>query len=408
VTRSRTSLLQREFAVHDYIAWSTVATVFLRQKLFHAGVDFYVGYPVMMLNMALLLSAGLLVVHRAQLAILAVIGGVTLLAAMLAGTPPAAPILQLIGITGMSVYYLSALSSQRLDLYRIMDIYAAFSLAVLASVIPEYFIGILRHTGLRPHSIFEEPSHLVFATLPALAYYFFRFVENRSHKLELAIMTVGYLLVDSSLGFMGIMVMLVMAFGRRLSILRIIAMSLVVGILAGGLFLTSANLRLRVLGTFTAASTGNVESSNLSTFSLLTNAYVSYRSFLEHPLVGVGLGGHPYVYDRYVTQIVSEDNEYYGENITDANSMLLRLISEAGLSGIVALVAFFAFFHRAIGKKYRFLQSCFVPYFVVRIARDGTYFSFDLDFFLAMYTLCFLESRIMAYPHALKTGPIAA
>ena len=37
---------------------------------------------------------------------------------------------------------------------------------------------------------------MVNATLPALCYYFFHFLRDRSHKAEMAIFAVGYALAD--------------------------------------------------------------------------------------------------------------------------------------------------------------------------------------------------------------------
>jgi hypothetical protein len=84
--------------------------------------------------------------------------------------------------------------------------------------------------------------------------------------------------------------------------------------------------------------------------------------------------------------------------------MVLRLTSELGLFGILGMFLFFVYFHRALGERYRFLQKCFIPYFVVRLTRDGHYFSLELYFFLAIYIMNFLESRVVAYTRPQSIG----
>ena len=189
--------------------------------------------------------------------------------------------------------------------------------------------------------------------------------------------------------------MIVIAFSRRMTFLRAIAGLVVISMLAGGAYLASANVRLRASGTLVALSTQNLDQSNQSNLCPAVECICELSQLSDHPIIGIGLGGHQYAYMHYVGQVVNQGTVLYGQNITDANSMPLRLISEMGIFGIGGLILFFAYFSRATGEKYRFLQQCFIPYFVVRILRDGHYFSLELYFFMAIYVLCFLESRIV-------------
>ena len=108
--------------------------------LFRSGIDIYLGYIVVVANCLLLFASGQLVVHRAHLAILAAITGEAFIAAAVAGTPLITPIAQVLGITVMSIFYFSFAATQRNDLFRLMDIYSACALMIVAYGIVQYIL----------------------------------------------------------------------------------------------------------------------------------------------------------------------------------------------------------------------------------------------------------------------------
>lgn len=76
-----------------------------------------------------------------------------------------------------------------------------------------------------------------------------------------------------------------------------------------------------------------LDESNVSTYVFCSGAMIAYKSFLNSPLFGLGLGSLPMSYTRYIPQ--SKYNMDGNKN--DASSLFFRLISETGLLGIQAI-----------------------------------------------------------------------
>lgn len=75
-----------------------------------------------------------------------------------------------------------------------------------------------------------------------------------------------------------------------------------------------------------------------SSFVLFNNYVVAKENFFSNPLFGTGLGSHGHAYEKYnLNKFMGNEYKF---NTADANSMLLRLLSETGLFGIVLMFLF--------------------------------------------------------------------
>jgi hypothetical protein len=394
------AILTRRFAVDDYIVGSTVASAFMLVNVFHAGIDVFLGYPIVLLNCAILLATNRLVIHRNHAAAIGLLAILTLLAARFSATPLNAILAQIVGITLMSVYYFSVLSTSGLTVQRWMDLYARYAFALALLGLADFVVRkYLLHQGdVRLTAFFAEPSLYVYTTLPALGYFVNCWVEQRRYGAETLIFILTYLLADSSLGFAGFMLILAFTFMPRMKFWQQI-FGLVIGTaVVLGLYVASINLQIRVNDTAAAIANSDLTGSNASTYAFLSNAYVTWRAFLAHPFWGVGIGGYQYVYPTYIVEINGIDPQLFSINLNmqDANSLFFRVAAELGGLGLAVLITFLVVCALVKGQPYVTIRNALLPYMLVRMARYGSYFSLELFFFVGLYIFNYLESRAKA------------
>lgn len=391
------ALANRRFELGEYITLSTVASLFMLQKVAQLGADLFLGYPVVILNALVLLTLNRLYVNPKHILAIATLAVFSMVSAHYASTPVTAVIAQLLGISLMSVYYFSVLTSFGFALSDWMEIYARFAFGVA-------FFGILffplqRFVDYgepgRLHSIFFEPSLYIYLTLPAVGWYANVWLRTRRYGWDLLVFALSYMLAESSLGFLGLGLIGAFIATSRLSFWR----TLGAGILGMGAFailmLASSNFRVRVLDTFFAVSNADVSKANLSTFAVLSNAYVTFHTFMDHPLLGVGIGGYKFQYERYIGDLSGIPKDFLDlqVNMFDASSMFLRTLAEFGVIGPLILISFLVVCAQVRGLRYLEIRNALLPFFIIRMGRYGAYFSMELFFFVAIYLLNFMEYR---------------
>jgi hypothetical protein len=403
----RASHAQYAMDVDQYVVLSTTLSVFLWQVLYAGVINFYLGYIVVLANCALLLARGTLVVHRLHVYFLAGLAAVSLLAAINTHNPARAMIAQLTGISVFSIYHYSVLHHTRFSLARVMQIYSGWATVAAIWGYPLWLYHKAQGEALyRFCSWFAEPSHYVYATLPAASYCLLKWHREKTLEYSSVPLLFSYVLADSSTAYVGIGITILLMADFR-SIKRVL---LAAGLCALGAYAAynfSDNLQLRVNDTLNstikaeasnafreAAQVGNPDfGANATTFALVTNGYVAWKAFLASPAIGNGLGTHSASYDKYSTEIVSPAFILWGLNKDDANSLALRLISELGIFGISAVIFLVIYFGRVTGSAPKLLRNAIIPYFIMRMIRFGAYFSLENFFFIMIYGFNFLQNR---------------
>ena len=162
-----------------------------------------------------------------------------------------------------------------------------------------------------------------------------------------------------------------------------------------GTYFISTNFRMRVIDLALAMSQKNISNTNSTTFAILSNAYVSFQTFLKHPFFGVGIGGYQYQYAKYVPFLGNnlQDSTLVTLNMYDANSLILRVIAEMGGIGLLALTGFVVFCGVVKGPLHVSIRNAILPYIIIRMSRFGAWFSLELYFFVGIYFLNYLQSR---------------
>ncbi|HKY18591.1 MAG TPA: O-antigen ligase family protein [Rhizomicrobium sp.] len=385
--------LDRRFAIEEYLVWSTVIALLMWVPI--KTPAFQSGYIVVILNSLALLTIDGLTIHRNHLLAILLLAIFGVIGTRLSGTPLNVPASQILGISVTSVYFFSALTNFGLPLSRWMELYtrAAFALAIFALIA---WPAIGMYTGdWRLRAVYSEPSFYIYVTLPAVGFCVNRFIHERRYGPEVLIFLLSYILADSALGFLGLMLVALFSYAPRLKGWKMLAGGALFAALCGGLYFASANFQLRARDTAVALVTQNLSGTSPSTFALLSNAYVASQSFLEHPLTGIGIGGFARAYDKYVSEIT-------GTNLTDlfnmqlnrddANSMFLRVAAELGLPGLLVLLGFLIVCARVKGTPHLQIRNAILPYLLIRMGRGGHYFSVELYFFIGIYLLNYLES----------------
>jgi hypothetical protein len=263
----------------------------------------------------------------------------------------------------------------------------------------------------RLRAIYSEPSFFIYVTLPAVGYCVNCYVTNRRYGLESLIFLASYILADSSLGFLGLLLIGLLAYGPRLKGRQLVGAMASACILLVGVYAASANVRFRVNDLAKAVVNQDLSQSGATTFAFLSNIYVTSQSFLAHPLTGIGIGGYANAYDKYVGNI-TDTAEMIGQgyltslqlNRDDAASMFLRTTAELGILGPLLLLAFLVVCARVRGAPYLTIRNALLPYLIVRMTRLGAYFTVELYFFVGIYLLNYLNYRQASRPSLPLSG----
>lgn len=127
-----------------------------------------------------------------------------------------------------------------------------------------------------------------------------------------------------------------------------------------------------------------------SSFILYNNFHVATDNFWNNPLFGTGIGSHPIAFEKYSRgkHIKVKGFEF---NSADANSMLLRLISETGLFGTLLFLylTFKSFVKRNpdVPDYFWVISTSCLIIILLNLFRQGHYFlnGFPLYFLMNIY-----------------------
>lgn len=407
------AVLNQRFGLEQYLIWSTI----LAALLFVPFVpSMQLGYVIALGNGAILLALNRLSIHRNHLIAILALAAFSLVGTQLSGISSTVIVAQILGITVMSVYFFSALTSFNLSVSRWMELYVYLALAVAIAGFILWAVSLALGVGDgRLMAIYSEPSFYVYVTLPAVGYCINRYVSERRYGAESLIFVASYALADSSLGFLGLILIALFTFGPRLKGWQMVAGATLLAVLVSGVYLASSNVRIRIDQMVRAGIRQDLVGVGASPFAILSNLYVTGQSFAAHPLTGVGIGGYSNVYDKYIGDINGLGLTYLLEiqlNKYDANSMILRVTAELGVPGLIALFAFLLTCARVKGSPFLQIRNALLPYLIVRVARLGAYFTVELFFFAGLYLLNYLnyratlrpaQGRALAYPKS-QTG----
>lgn len=289
---------------------------------------------------------------------------------------------QVVGIGFFASFFLIFFANSQTDAVDLFQTYVRLAAWVALLGLP-----ILAFTGLtedfwRLRSLFAEPAHYASAMTPATAY---ALAKARQAPGRAATLGGAMVLTMSLTGFIGLGLTLAFVIGRRWYTRA--ALAALGTVLMFGAYAASPEIGRRIDDTARVAATSDFEGANLSTYALLSNLYVAWRAFSEHPAVGGGLGSHKFSHERFIGKLEGLDafEDYLEQNKQDANSLLVRTLSEQGLVGIVLVLLFLWRFRRAADPDHQVISTSILIYFVLKLIRDGHYFTPEFFFMVGIY-----------------------
>lgn len=247
--------------------------------------------------------------------------------------------------------------------------------------------------GIRVNALFSEPSYFAATIAPAFFVSVYNWTAQKAifiTRRSSVIIIVAYILTFSSLGILGIfltVLLLLLNYG-------FVRYAIVFVPLAFLIFKYSyenvSEFQDRYDSTLEIFVTGNYKSYDIngSSFVLYNNYHVALENFKRNPLFGTGLGSHPVAFDKYsLTNL--EGAVEIDFNKMDANSMLLRLMSETGLYGLfvygILLFKCWIFKKNTDDNEMWVMSNGLAAVIVLYLIRQGHYFLNGFPFFVWMY-----------------------
>lgn len=255
--------------------------------------------------------------------------------------------------------------------------------------------SVVLGSAIRVNSIYLEPSQLGIMLGPAAFVAVINLFRERKYhyKLHQSLVVLAALYLSrSSTGYLGLFLALVII-GINYGYLSYIVLSLVVGFFAAwGLYNMVGEFRDRVDSSIGLWVEGNLsmENVNTSSFVLYNNSHIAWENLKEHPFFGTGLGSHPVAYERFsYTKTGDLWLRGFEFNTSDANSLFLRVMSEAGIAGVLFLL--FLISRSFVGQRgdgedvYWIISGAMLVIILLYMFRQGNYFLNGFPLFVWMY-----------------------
>lgn len=376
-----------------YLLYSSVFAIFTEAFFIHFIIDWKLLYLIIFINYFILIKLKNLSFNKNFIILLLALLAHGIIANIIIGIPPNYLISQLLGILIVSTFYYNLIPLYEKE--EIIEVYLKLCLIIV-------FIGYilllfnLKSYDYRLKSLFKEPAHYAIVVLPACYYY----LKKKKYILFL-IVFISLLLSKSSLGYIGCALIFIipnLTIRRVLKLIPIIPILIYIGYLT---YENNYNFRIRFDDTYTSLSSINngkfKSNTNVSSYALMSNLFVAKSNFLEHPL-GSGFGSHMYVHEKIYSKYMSPP-EYIKTlklekiNSSDANSLFLRLFSDLGLLGLLFICYILYKFSSCYSyNDLIFSQGIFI-YFLLKLVRDGHYFSPELYFFIWLLYYSLLNKK---------------
>lgn len=373
-----------------YLLYSSVFAIFSEGFFFNFIIDWKLLYLIIFVNYFLIIKYKTLRVHKTFIIVVASLFAHAILCYTIIQIPPNYFISQLLGITITGLYFYNFFLVAELSKVTKLYLSLSFYIAILGLIF--YFLKLnpfaYFDNEFRLMSIFKEPAHFVVVILPA-CYFFLR----SKLFLKFFVLFVSIILSESSLGYIGCGMMFIFPFFnlKKFKYL-LVAVPLVLTLF----FYTYKNFesfQMRVddsMDNLTVLKNGKFdESTNLSSYVMLSNLYIAKQNIIEHPF-GSGIGSHHYMFTTRYHKTMRPPNYinklgHKFDNSFDANSLFTRISSEFGIIGIICVIFFLIRSFNLSFSNSNFILQGILIYFLLKLFRDGTYFPPELFFFIWMF-----------------------
>lgn len=383
-----------------YIISSSVFALFTEAFKIHYIIDWKLFYIIIFSNFLLISINKKVTINKNMIIIFLFLIAHGLLGFFWFKNPIQSLVAQFLGIFVSSVFYYNFIKNYGVKAVYTKYLQFAFFIAVLA--IPMFYFKIGTFIFNRLNGVLSEPAHYAAIMLPAV----YSFLRKKEY-FKFAIVLITIILSKSSIGYVGLILILVIPL---LKVRYFLKYSIVAFVVIG--FSTyylsvewnkpidenESNVVVRRLKetqeSLKAVNSGAFKNyTNLSSYALLSNTFITREIFTHKPL-GTGLGSYPYEYDKYyhlmkppkylITLKQSKINR------TDANSLFLRGLSDFGIFWVCFLL-FFMYSSVYLFKGENTIRQSTFFYLIVKLLREGHYFSPEFYFFLLIFLKDFDE-----------------
>ena len=273
---------------------------------------------------------------------------------------------------------------------------------------PGYNFGwILNKWGVSPaglfiriNSILSEPSHFARALAPAAFVALYQLFIRKQSWLkwwQCGVILFTYLFTISTVAYFGVFLSFILIVLNMVRFRTVLIVAAVLSMSIYWLYSNDERFQLRIDDTYALFTTGQemIEKGifpvNTSSFVLYNHFHIATENFSRHPLTGTGLGSHPIAFDRYsLTKLNTTPGTEF--NALDANSLLLRLMSETGLLGLVFFgVLVWRYYIRRrsylphYDERYWVVSNAILVMFALYAVRTGHYFINGFPLFIWLY-----------------------
>lgn len=249
--------------------------------------------------------------------------------------------------------------------------------------------------GMRVNSIFSEAAQFAIVLSPACFVAIHNLIPGTNKyglsRLQSWVILIAMILTSSSTGYVGLFIMLVLFVINYGQFIYFVLGLIVVIVGANVLYNNVDEFKSRVnssLGLWLSDEL-SLENVNSSSFVLYNNYHIATENFKSNFLVGTGLGSHAIAYEKY--SLTNQPGFLdFSFNKADANSMLLRLLSEGGLLGVIFILVFI---RRNFVSRNPYdddnpdwiISNAVLVLILLYCLRQGNYFLNGLPFFMWLY-----------------------
>lgn len=370
-----------------FIYYSTIVSIFTEALYYRMGFDIKLFYLIILFNITIFLAFNKVIYSRGLLIFHSIVIFTGLFSCIFGYNNFGGFFVQLFFLILIPIYYLSFFAFFEDKIEDIIFLYC--KLCLLLAIIGFILLPMQIASGKSFQSLMNEPAHYCTVILPS---FFITLKEQKFPRYYFIIILLSIIVSGSSLGYIGVALSLIM-YAKKISISKILISSIAVTVVGIIVYVSFPPFKIRMDDTIKSSMNGDLSEANLSTYALLSNAFVSSKSFMSNPLIGNGIGSHVNSRNLYLNKIdgieVFERMGMDQLNAQDAGSLFSRLMSELGLVGIVGVFYFIKKFYVAsTGKELTFnaiVSRSILLYFFAKLFREGHYFSPEMYFFVFLY-----------------------
>lgn len=385
--------------INKWLLNSTLFGVFSEALYIDIGIDFKLIYIIVLMNNLLLIAASkTYYLNKLFNFGLLILFFISVFCAFIYDTDPVKLIFQFVGVFVLGNYFFNLFRFLSVDYRVVFSKYV--TIAYFLSIIGLLFLVFYLVSGIeisyemsklpffgyrdlryneRVRSLLLEPAHFAGIILPA---FFYTLSNFKTQKKKFFVFFFTLLFTFSTIAYIGLFLSFLFVGGGRSIIIKIVvAVFVLLGFFYAYTVVKDFKMRLDdTLVAFSDNRKSEVGDLNLSTYTLYANYFVTTEVLKDNPIFGHGVASHPESYRTYIKDMYSSNSTTL--NMEDANSLMLRILSEMGVLGFLLVAVFIS---RNYVNDVDFIAKSILFYFFYKLFREGHYFSPEMYFFVVLY-----------------------